>query len=105
MSKIDYIVVGQEEQKVLFNKICDDIIQKTNEYREGFNERGYIKHGEHKGKLCFGYDLTDVGDFIGKAIAQNTCKNEKDLNIWAYDKYSFVVGFHHGYSQYDGTIN
>lgn len=103
MDQIDYKEVEPTEQKKLFNKICDDIIQKTNEYRERFNGRGYIKEGEYKGEPIFGYDLTDVGDFIGKAIGQNTRKDEKDLNIWAYDKNSFVFGFHHGYSLFDGT--
>ncbi|RTY86917.1 hypothetical protein [Flavobacterium sp. RSP15] len=77
----------------MFNKICDDIIEITKEYKKVANESRY------KGTK----DLTDIGDFIGKAIRQNTCKDEKDLNIWAYDKESFVAGFYHGYSIYDGT--
>lgn len=98
MKAIKHKELNPEEQKQLFNKICDDIIQKTNEYRTMFNERENLE-----GALMFNYDLTDVGDFIGKAIGQNTCKDEKDLNIWAFDKDSFVGGFYHGYSLLDGT--
>lgn len=50
MDQIDYKELEPTEQKKLFNKICDDIIQKTNEYRERFNGRGYIKEGEFKGE-------------------------------------------------------
>ena len=98
MKKIKYKEITAGEQKELFNKICDDIIQKTNEYRTMFNERENLE-----GVLIFNYDLTNVGDFIGKAIGQNTCKDEKDLNIWAFDKDSFVGGFYHGYSLLNGT--
>ena len=71
---------------------------KTNEYRNQFNERG-----NNTGQVKFNYDLTDIGDYIRKAIGQNTSKDEKDLNIWAHDKESFVAGFQHGYSLLDGT--
>ena len=97
MKKIKCKELEQEEQRALFNKICDDIIDLTHEYRTLFNSRNY------NGISVFGADLTDVGDFIGKAIGQNTCKDEKELNIWAYDKESFVFGFYHGYSLHDGT--
>ena len=95
--KIKYKVLEQEEQRTFFNKICDDIIQITNEYRTAYNSR------KRQGVSIFGADLTDLGDFIGKAIGQNTCKGAKDLNIWAYDEESFVGGFYHGYSLQDGT--
>lgn len=93
MKKIKYKELEPEEQHDLFNKICDDIIEITKEYKKMANER-LLKGNK---------DLTDIGDFIGKAIGQNTCKDEKDLNIWAYDKESFVAGFYHGYSIHDGT--
>lgn len=63
-----------------------------------FNKRENLE-----GMLLFNYDLTDIGDFIGKEIGEHPCKEEKDLNIWAYDKESFVAGFYNGYSIHDGT--
>jgi hypothetical protein len=98
MKKIKYKQLETEEQQVLFNKICDDIIEITKKYKKMANEKTNLK-----GHFAFYKDLTDVGDFIGKAIGKNTCKDEKDLNIWAYDKESFVAGFYHGYSTHDGT--
>ena len=98
MKKIKYKKLKTEEQKQLFNKICDDIIQKINEYRTMFNEKKCLD-----GVLIFNYDLTDIGDFTGKEFGQNTCENKKDLNIWAYDKDSFVMRFYHGYSLHDVT--
>lgn len=93
MKEIKYKELQPEEQHDLFNKICDDIIEITKEYKKMANENRY------KGTK----DLTDIGDFIGKAIGQNTCKEEKDLNIWAFDQNSFIFGFQHGYSIHDGT--
>ena len=93
MKEIKYQELEPEEQHDLLNKICDDIIEITKEYKKMANESRY------KGTK----DLTDIGDFIGKAIRQNICKDEKDLNIWAYDKESVVAEFYHGYSIHDGT--
>ncbi|MDI6047789.1 hypothetical protein [Flavobacterium yafengii] len=93
MNEIKYQELEPEEQHDLFNKICDDIIEITKEYKKRANESRY------KGTK----DLTDIGDFIGKAIGQNTCKDEKDLNIWAFDQNSFIFGFQHDYSIHDGT--
>jgi hypothetical protein len=93
VKEIKYKELQPEEQHDLFNKICDDIIEITKEYKKMANESRY------KGTK----DLTDIGDFIGKAIGQNTCKEEKDLNIWAFDQNSFIFGFQHRYSTHDGT--
>ncbi|MFV8337227.1 hypothetical protein ACNQF7_14255 [Flavobacterium sp. RSP29] len=41
--------------------------------------------------------------YLIKAIGKNTCKDEKDLNIWAFDKESFIAGFYHGYLLHDVT--
>lgn len=98
MKKIKPIELEPEQQQALFNKICDDIIKITRKYKKMANEKNHFK-----GHYIFYKDLTDVGDFIGKAIGQNTCKDEKDLNIWPYDKESFVAGFYHGYSLHDGS--
>jgi hypothetical protein len=97
MKKIKYKELEQEQQRELFNKICADIILLTNEYLVNFNNRNF------NGRPYFGTDLADIGNFGGKAIGKNTCKDEKDLNIWAYDKESFVAGFYHGYSIHDHT--
>ena len=93
MKEIKYKELEPEERHGLFNKICDDIIEIKKEYKKMANVS----------KLKGNKDLTDIGDFIRKAIGQNTCKDEKDLNIWAYDKESFIFGFQHGYSLHDGT--
>lgn len=93
MKEIKYKGLAPEEQHVLFNKNCDNIIEITKECKKMANE------GRNKGTK----DLTDIGDFIGKAIGQNTCKEEKDLNIWTSDQNSFIFGFQHGYSIHDGT--
>jgi hypothetical protein len=99
MKKIKYKLLEQEEQLELVNKICDYIIQITNEYRNRYNERALLKD-KFKGLTP---DLSDIGDFIGKAIGMNTCKDEKDLNIRAFSKRDFITGFEHGYSIHDGT--
>lgn len=91
--KIVYKELEPEEQHDLFNKICDDIIEITKEYKKLANES----------RLRGNKDLTDIGDFIGKAIGQNTCKDEKDLNILAFAQNAFISGFQHGYSIHDGT--
>jgi hypothetical protein len=99
MKKIKYKILESEEQKELFNKICDDIIQITNEYRDRRNAPSKFK-GE---LLGFSGDLTDIGNWIGIAIGMNTCKDEKDLNIRAFSQGDFISGFEHGYSIHDGT--
>ncbi len=93
LKKIKLKELEPEEQHDLFNKICDDIIKITNEYKKLANEN------RTKGNK----DLTDIGDFIGKAIGKNTCNDGENLNLWAFDKSSFIVGFKHGYSLHDGT--
>lgn len=72
MKAIKHKELDPEEQKQLFNKICDDIIQKTNEYRTMFNERENLE-----GVLMFNYDLTDIGDFIGKLLVKTLAKTRK----------------------------
>lgn len=72
MKAIEHKELDPEEQKQLFNKICDDIIQKTNEYRTMFNERENLE-----GVLMFNYDLTDIGDFIGKLLVKTLAKTRK----------------------------
>ena len=48
-------------------------------------------------------DLSDIGNFIGIAVSNITCKNGKDLNFWSFEKDDFINGFNHGYSLNDGT--
>jgi hypothetical protein len=70
-------------KKELYKKICDDIINHL-QSREGT-------------------DLSDIGNYIGISVSMNTCKDQKDMNIWAFEKDDFIGGFEHGYSLNDGT--
>lgn len=47
--------------------------------------------------------LDDIGNEIGIAVGEYTCKEGKDLNIWGFEKNSLIDGFRHGYSLKDGT--
>jgi len=82
MSKV--IELTKSEEKELFFKIKKDIIQKL----ENMSYDGHID---------------DLANEIGIAVSNNTCKNNKDLNIWSFEKESFIGGFEHGYSLNDGT--
>jgi len=78
--------LGDNESKALFFKICDDIILNI----------------ELAKKRQIG-DLSDIGNEIGIAVGSNTCKDEKNLNIMAFEKSDFLAGFSHGFSLSDGS--
>ena len=75
--------ITEQERKELFINVCHDIM--------------------HSIDWMNGTDLSDIGNCIGMAISQHTCKDGKDLNIWSFEKDDFIVGFNHGYSLNDGT--
>lgn len=80
------LVISDEERVLLFKKICDDIILNLQIAKNG-----------HIG------DLGDIGNEVGRAVGHNTCKDNKDLNIWAFERDDFTSGYLHGYSLQDGT--
>lgn len=73
----------KEEKNILFHKIIDDIIYNMECIKKGV--------------------LSDIGNVIECIIGHNTCKNNKDQNIDAFQKHNFLNGFKHGYSLQDGT--
>ena len=86
MAKKKLIELNDEQRIALFIKICDDIIHNLELAKKG-----------HIG------DLSDIGNEVGRAVGFNTCKYEKDLNIWAFERNDFTSGYEHGYSLQDGT--
>ena len=81
-----FIELKEEERIAMFIKICDDIIMNLE-----------IAKKRHFGELC------DIGNEVGRAVGHNTCKDEKDLNIWDFKRDDFTFGFEHGYSLQDGS--
>jgi hypothetical protein len=47
--------------------------------------------------------IDDLGNEIGMAVSEHICKKGKSLNIFGFDKESFIDGFEHGVSLNDGT--
>jgi len=86
MKKKKLIELDDEKRIALFIKICDDIIVNMELAKKG-----------HIG------DLGDIGNEVGRAVGHNTCKDEKDLNIWAFERDDFTSGYEHGYSLQDGS--
>lgn len=85
MDEIKQIELTDEQNDALFVKICDDIIERLQQAKS---------RPAH---------LDDIGNEIGIAVGQNTCIDGKDRNIWAFEQYSFIGGFEHGYSLKNGT--
>lgn len=86
MAKKKLTELNDEKRISLFIKICDDIIMNLEIAKKG-----------HIG------DLGDIGNEVGRAVGFNTCKDEKDLNILAFEKDDFTCGYEHGYSLQDGS--
>lgn len=86
MKKKKIIELSDEARIALFIKICDDVIMNLQIAKKG-----------HIG------DLGDIGNEVGRAVGHNTCKDDKDLNIWAFERDDFTSGYEHGYSLQDGS--
>lgn len=78
------IELTESQEKEFFNKIKNEIIDRLE-------------------KMHYTGDLGDLGNEIGIAVGEQTCKDGKDLNIWSFEKNSFICGFEHGYSLKDGS--
>ena len=84
MTNHKQIELTESEEQELFMKIKNEIIERLQR----------IKYTGH---------IDDIGNEIGVAVGEHICKDGKDLNIWAFEKNSFIGGFEHGYSLKDGT--
>ena len=80
------IELSKKKQKAFFIKICDDIIAQL-----------------ENAKIKYSVALSDIGNEVGFAIGMNTCKNQKDLNYFCFEKNDFIIGYEHGYSLQDGS--
>ena len=81
---IKEIKLTKSDEENLFINIKNEIILKLQ----------HIKYTGH---------LDDLGNEIGMAVSKHICKNGKFLNIFGFDKESFIDGFDHGVSLKDGT--
>jgi len=81
---IKEIKLTKSDEENLFINIKKEIILKLQ----------HIKYTGH---------LDDLGNEIGMAVSKHICKNGKFLNIFGFDKESFIDGFEHGNSLNDGT--
>jgi hypothetical protein len=81
---IKEIKLTKSDEENLFINIKNEIILKLQNIR-------YTGH------------IDDLGNEIGMAVSNHIYKNNKSLNIFGFDKKSFIYGFEHGASLNDGT--
>ena len=80
---------------VIFTSVLSDDLNGYTEMNEKVMEIAHQQDG------FLGQDA--ARNEIGIAVGEHTCKDGKDLNIWVFEKNSFICGFEHGYSLKDGT--